>query len=82
MNKENEIRKKEEELAAAKLIMRRLQAELDAIVLEIKASKDRSINTDKQAMTKNAEVSLAIQQVLAKEKELLNLNRQVLKVAD
>ena len=71
----NEIRKKEEELAAAKLIMRRLQAELDAIVLEIKASKDRSINTDKQAMTKNAEVSLAIQQVLAKEKELLNLNR-------
>ena len=35
MNKENEIRKKEEELAAAKLIMRRLQAELDAIVLEI-----------------------------------------------
>lgn len=74
--------KKEEELAAAKLIMRRLQAELDAIVLEIKASKDRSINTDKQAMTKNAEVSLAIQQVLAKEKELLNLNRQVLKVAD
>mgnify|MGYP006997996825 CR=1 FL=1 len=75
MNKENEIRKKEEELAAAKLIMRRLQAELDAIVLEIKASKDRSINTDKQAMTKNAEVSLAIQQVLAKEKELLNLNR-------
>ena len=82
MNKENEIRKKEEELADAKLTMRRLQAELDAIVLEIKASKDRSINTDKQAMTKNAEVSLAIQQVLAKEKELLNLNRQVLKVAD
>ena len=75
MNKENEIKQKEEELAAAKRIMRCLPAELDAIVLEIKSSNDRSINTDKKAITKNAEVSLAIQQVLKKEKELFNLNR-------
>ncbi len=69
------MKSKKEELAAAKRIMRCLPAELDAIALKIKSSNDRSINTDKQAITKNAEVSLAIQQVLKKQKELFNLNR-------
>ena len=45
------------------------------IDIGIKSVEFIAVNTDKQAMTKNAEVSLAIQQVLAKEKELLNLNR-------
>ena len=54
---------------------RRLQGELSQIAREIEASPERSIDTDKEAMQKNTEISKTIQNLLALENQLRKMSR-------